>query len=107
MDRMQLTSELQIALARRSLRRSYIRKKIVEYLEQIRPQGSYLSDISYNIDTAPSNVSFAIRGYKERFRKEESLIQLKLVEEINCGNKGKTTIYRITELGSEVVKSLK
>ncbi|MEF8848749.1 MAG: archaellum operon transcriptional activator EarA family protein, partial [Candidatus Thermoplasmatota archaeon] len=81
----------------RSLRRSSVRKKIAEYLFDINPSGSYTSDIAYNINTTPTNVIGAIRGMKNRYRKEESLIGLNLVEEVESQKNIK--VYRITNFG--------
>ena len=89
----------------RSLRRSNIRKKIAEYLFEIRPSGSYTSEIAYNVKTTPTNVLGAIRGMGERYREEESLIHLNIVEQINSGKDIK--IYKITDFGKEILESLK
>ena len=69
----------------RSLRRSNVRKKIAEYLFDISPSGSYTSEIAYNVKTTPTNVIGAIRGMNSRYRSDESLISLHLVEQINSG----------------------
>ena len=92
-------------LVMRSLRRSNVRKKIAEYLFDINPGGSYTSDIAYNVDTTPTNVIGALRGMKKRYREEESLIGLKLVEEIKSEKNMK--IYRLTDFGKEIMQSLK
>jgi len=89
----------------RSLRRSNVRKKIADYLFDISPSGSYTSEIAYNVKTTPTNVLGAIRGMSSRYREEESLINLNIVEldETNQGIK----IYRITDFGKEIINSLK
>ena len=69
-------------LIMRSLRRSSVRKKIAEYLFEISPSGSYTSDIAYNVKTTPTNVIGALRGMNTRYRDEESLLSLNLVEQI-------------------------
>jgi uncharacterized protein len=89
----------------RSLRRSNIRKKITEYLFEIDPVGSYTSEIAYNIDTAPTNVIGAIRGMGSRYKKEESLIALDLVEQIKSKNNVK--LYRLTDFGKEILINLR
>ena len=66
----------------RSLRRSNIRKKIADYLFDISPNGSYTSEIAYNVKTTPTNVIGAIRGMGSRYKAEESLIALEVVEQI-------------------------
>ena len=92
-------------LALRALRRSNVRKKIAEYLFEISPSCSYTSEIAYNINTTPSNVIGAIRGMDSRYRTEESLIGLDIIELKNAGNNIK--LYNITPFGKEVVESMK
>ena len=89
----------------RSLRRSNVRKKIAEYLFEISPSGSYTSDIAYNIKTTPTNVIGAIRGMNSRYRDEESLLSLDIVEQIDTGKNIK--IYRLTSFGKEIIESIK
>jgi len=87
----------------RSLRRSNVRKKIAEYLFEISPSGSYSSEIAYKVKTTPTNVIGAIRGMQSRYRQEESLITLNLVEEIK-GNK-EIKLYKITDFGKEIIQN--
>lgn len=89
----------------RSLRRSSIRKKIADYLFDISPSGSYTSDIAYNIKTTPTNVIGAIRGMSSRYRDDESLLSLNIVEVVETGKNVK--LYRLTDFGKEIVKSLR
>ena len=91
-------------LIMRSLRRSSIRKKIAEYLFEISPSGSYTSDIAYNIKTTPTNVIGALRGMNTRYRNEESLLSLNLVELIDTGKNVK--IYKLTDFGKEMLQSM-
>jgi uncharacterized protein len=91
-------------LVMRSLRRSSVRKKIAEYLFDISPSGSYTSDIAYNVKTTPTNVIGAIRGMNSRYRDDESLIGLNLVELIESNKNVK--IYKITDFGKEMIKSI-
>ena len=91
------------SLVMRSLRRSNIRKKIAEYLFEISPSGSYSSEIAYKVKTTPTNVIGAIRGMQSRYRQEESLITLNLVEEIK-GNK-EIKLYKITDFGKEIIQN--
>jgi predicted transcriptional regulator with HTH domain len=88
----------------RSLRRSNIRKKIAEYLFEISPSGSYTSEIAYNIKTTPTNVIGAIRGMGDRYKEEESLIDLGIVEQVTGGKDVK--LYRLTEMGKEIIISI-
>lgn len=89
----------------RSLRRSNIRKKIADYLFEISPSGSYTSEIAYNVKTTPTNVLGAIRGMGSRYKQEESLIALDVVEQIISGTDVK--IYKLTDFGKEIVSSLR
>ena len=89
----------------RSLRRSNVRKKIAEYLFEISPSGSYTSEIAYNVKTTPTNVIGAIRGMNLRYRDEESLLSLNIVEQIN--NRRDIKLYRLTDFGKEILESMK
>ncbi len=89
----------------RSLRRSNIRKKIAEYLFEISPSGSYTSEIAYNIKTTPTNVIGAIRGMGDRYKEDESLIGLNIVEQVTGGKDVK--IYKLTNMGKEIMGSIK
>ena len=89
----------------RSLRRSNIRKKIADYLFEISPSGSYTSEIAYNVKTTPTNVLGAIRGMGERYKKDESLIGLQIVEQVTGGKDVK--LYRLTDMGKEIIENLR
>ena len=89
----------------RSLRRSNVRKKIADYLFDISPSGSYTSEIAYNIKTTPTNVIGAIRGMNARYRNDDSLITLNIVEQVSGGKNIK--IYRLTDFGKEILESIK
>jgi predicted transcriptional regulator with HTH domain len=89
----------------RSLRRSNIRKKIAEYLFEISPSGSYTSEIAYSIKTTPTNVIGAIRGMGDRYKENESLIDLGIVEQFTGGKNVK--IYKLTEMGKEIIGAIK
>ena len=90
----------------RSLRRSNVRKKITEYLYDISPSGSYTSEIAYNCKTTPTNVIGAIRGMDQRYRQEESLISLQIVEQVDSGKNHDIKLYKITDFGKELLSSL-
>jgi hypothetical protein len=97
--------EIRKPLVIRALRRSNVRKKIAEYLFEISPSSSYTSEIAYNIKTTPTNVIGAIRGMESRYREEESLLALKIVEEKSSGKNIK--LYGLTSFGREIMESLK
>ena len=89
----------------RSLRRSNVRKKIADYLFEISPSGSYTSEIAYNVKTTPTNVIGAIRGMNTRYRNDESLIGLNIVEQISGGKNIK--LYKLTDFGKEMLELMK
>ena len=97
-----LSVDIKRPLVIRSLRRSMVRKKIAEYLFEISPSCSYTSEIAYNIKTTPTNVIGAIRGMDSRYKQDESLIGLGLVEEREGGKNIK--LYGLTSFGREVVQ---
>jgi hypothetical protein len=111
MDGMQDRSNVGISLDERrplvvrSLRRSSIRKKVAEYLFEISPTGSYTSEIAYHVKTTPTNVIGAIRGMQSRYREDESLLSLNIVEQTSGGKDIK--LYRLTDFGKEIVETLK
>ena len=88
----------------RALRRSNVRKKIAEYLFDINPSCSYTSEIAYNIKTTPTNVIGAIRGMDSRYREDESLISLKIVE---LADNKDIKIYKITDFGREIINEMR
>ena len=100
-----VTPETIRPLVMRSLRRSSVRKKIAEYLFEISPSGSYTSDIAYNVKTTPTNVIGAIRGMDSRYREDESLLSLDIVEQTQSGKDMK--LYKITDFGKEIILSLR
>ncbi len=101
-----VSPELRRPLVIRSLRRSNVRKKIAEYLFEISPSYSYTSEIAYNVKTTPTNVIGAIRGMGTRYKEEESLLSLDIVEEKN-NNKKNIRLYGLTSFGKEVVESFR
>jgi len=80
--------ELKKPLAIRALRRSNVRKRIAEYLFDISPSYSY-----------------TMRGMQTRYKEDESLLNLDMVEEKNCGNN--IRLYGITDFGKEMLKTIK
>ena len=88
----------------RALRRSNVRKKIAEYLFEINPSCSYTSEIAYNVKTTPTNVIGAIRGMGSRYKADESLISLNIVEEKSGGKNIK--LYALTSFGKEILEEV-
>lgn len=104
-DRTVISPDILRPLIMRSLRRSNVRKKIAEYLFEISPSGSYTSDIAYNVKTTSTNVIGALRGMSTRYRDEESLLSLNIVEQVDSGKNVK--IYKLTDFGKEILQSMK
>ncbi len=104
-EMLETSPELKRPLVVRALRRSNVRKKIAEYLFDISPTYSYTSEIAYHVRTTPSNVIGAIRGMQTRYRVEESLLNLGIIEERSCGNN--VRLYSITDFGKEMLKTVK
>jgi uncharacterized protein len=102
-----ISPEMLKPLIIRSLRRSSVRKKIADYLFEISPSGSYTSEIAYNVKTTPTNVIGAIRGMNSRYRDDESLLSLNLVEQIEGGKHKDIKLYRLTDFGKEIVEGLR
>ena len=88
----------------KALRRSNVRKKIAEYLFDISPSCSYTSEIAYNVKTTPTNVIGALRGMGSRYKEDESLLSLDIVEE-KIGGKN-IRLYGLTPFGKEMIESL-
>ena len=104
-NELELSIDIKRPLIIRALRRSNIRKKIAEYLFEINPSSSYTSEIAYNVKTTPTNVIGALRGMDSRYKEEESLLSLNIVEEKSGGRNIK--LYGLTPFGKEVIESLR
>lgn len=98
------SSDIKRPLVIRALRRSNVRKRIAEYLFEISPNLSYTSDIAYNVKTTPTNVIGAIRGMNTRYKEDESLICLDLVEEKSGGKN--VRLYGLTPFGKEILSEI-
>ena len=103
--KLEISLDIKRPLVRRSLRRSDIRKRIAEYLFDISPSCSYTSEIAYRVKTTPTNVIGAIRGMESRYREDESLLSLEIVEMKSGGKDIK--LYGITPFGKEILESIK
>jgi len=104
---LEVSIDLKRPLVVRALNRSKIRKKIAEYLFEISPSGSYTSDIAYHIKTTPTNVIGALRGMGSRYKEEESLIGLQIVEQINSGRNKDIKLYKLTDFGRKIIQNFK
>ena len=100
----ELSAHVKKPLVIRALRRSNVRKKIAEYLFEISPSCSYTSEIAYNVKTTPTNVIGALRGMGTRYKTDESLLSLDIVEEKSAGKN--IRLYGLTSFGKEIVQDL-
>jgi predicted transcriptional regulator with HTH domain len=89
-------------LIAKALRRSYVKRKIINYLSIY--ECGYISEIARYISCTPTNVCGAVRGMQNRYNTGDSLVGLNLVEEIDTGRKDKLRFYRITPLGRESIE---
>ena len=103
-DDVELSTGMKRPMVARALRRSNVRKKIAEYLFDIHPSYSYTSEIAYHVKTTPTNVIGALRGMNSRYRKDESLVGLDLVEEKKSGSNIK--LYGLTQFGREMIEDM-
>jgi len=101
----EISVESKRPLVVRALRRSSVRRKIAEYLFDISPSASYTSEIAHHVKTTPTNVLGALRGMESRYREDESLLSLNIVELKTSGKDIK--LYGITPFGKEILESLK
>jgi len=74
------------------------------YLYKIYPDSSYPSDISRQTKIDPTNVIGGLRGMGSRYNKTNSLIGIKLVEEVQLNG---VTYYKLTETGKELIENMK
>ena len=103
-DKLESSIAIRRPMVVRALRRSNVRKKIAEYLFDISPSCSYTAEIAYNVKTTPTNVIGAIRGMGSRYKEEESLLTLDIIEERRVGKN--IRLYGLTPFGKEVIETL-
>jgi len=85
-----------------SLRKSKVRREVLEYLVNVHPDKAYISVISKSTEIGINEVYGALNGVKGRYKKENSLISLGLVgKEV----KNDIYLYYVTPLGVEVWRS--
>jgi len=104
-NRIEDSIDIKRPLVIRALRRSNIRRKVAEYLFDISPSYSYTSEIAYNVGATSSNVIGALRGMNSRYKKDESLIGLDVVEEKSSSRN--IRLYGITPFGKEMIESVR
>ena len=87
-----------------SLRKSKVRREVLGYLVNVHPNKVYISVISKSTEIGINEVYGALNGVKGRYKKENTLISLGLVDkEIKNG----ICLYYATPFGVEVWRSYK
>ncbi|ABR54194.1 conserved hypothetical protein [Methanococcus vannielii SB] len=88
----------------RSLKKSKLRKKVLYFLYDSYPNGTYLSELSRKVRSDPANVLGCLKGMNTRYNGSSSLIELGLIVYIEEDG---IKIYKMTEYGKNIVKYLK
>jgi predicted transcriptional regulator with HTH domain len=97
-------SEVSHPVAIFALRKSKIRREVLGYLISIYPSRSYASEIARKSQLRVTDVCGALNGLSDRFKKENSLVDLNLVEKTERDN---YVFYRATELGVKTLNIIK
>jgi predicted transcriptional regulator with HTH domain len=87
-----------------ALRKSRIRREVLGYLISIYPSRSYASEIARQTRLRATDVCGALNGLSDRFKKENSLVDLNLVEKTEKDN---YIFYRATELGARTLNVIR
>jgi predicted transcriptional regulator with HTH domain len=87
----------------RALRRSRVKRDVLSYLCSIYPESAYPALIADAVGASYENVVGALRGLGERYRREDSLLGLGLVEEVSIG---RAKFYRVRDGAVEICRSL-
>lgn len=92
-----------IPIMERVLRRSYVKRRIVRYLDN---HGfGCMSEIAHNINVTPTNVCGAIRGMNNRYNRSDSLLELGIISvDIVKRDNEKMKVYFLTPSGKDAVK---
>jgi predicted transcriptional regulator with HTH domain len=94
---------LLLAKAKLSLRRSRVRRAVLEYLASIYPRASYPSEIARAIGARADQVLAALTGYKDRYTEDLSLVHLGLVKRVPV--RRNMTLYSISKFGMTILRS--
>jgi len=86
-----------------ALRTSKLRWHVLDYLVRIHPEGSYPSEIARNTGLRANEVYGVLNGVTNRYKKENSLVNLNLVKRERKNN---MWIYYATDLGCKTCRSL-
>jgi len=86
-----------------SLRKSKVRQMVLEYLVSIYPEKSYPSEIARETGLGINEVYGDLNGVSNRYKKENSLVNLNLVKKERKNN---IWVYSATDLGCETCRLL-
>ncbi|ACB40253.1 archaellum operon transcriptional activator EarA family protein [Pyrobaculum neutrophilum] len=78
-----------------ALRRSRVKRDVLKYLCSIYPESAYPALIADAVGASYENVLGALRGLGGRYKAEDSLCGLGLVEEVPVG---RVKLYRVRDL---------
>ena len=84
-----------------SLRKSKIRRTVLEYLVSIYPESSYASEIARKIDLRLNEVCGALNGSPNRYKEKNSLVKLGLVKKEQTKS---SYLYTATDKGCKIWK---
>ncbi|AFA40181.1 Uncharacterized protein conserved in archaea [Pyrobaculum oguniense TE7] len=87
----------------RALRRSRLRAQVFEFLCEVYPEWAYPGLIADAVGASYENVVGALRGLGKRYRPEDSLLVLGIVEE---RREGKLRFYRLRDEYVELCRAL-
>jgi predicted transcriptional regulator with HTH domain len=91
----------------KSLRRSKIRIVVLLFIAQSYFRQANLKELCKGLNICASNILGALNGYKGRYKFEESLVGLGLVERVEYLIDGHKLIhYRLTEKGARIAGML-
>ena len=85
------------------LRKSKVRQMVLEYLVSISPESSYPSEIARETGLGINEVYGALNDVSNRYKKENSLVNLNLVKQERKNN---IWVYSATDLGCETCRLL-
>ena len=98
-----MTDTVWDAKIRISLRKSKIRRTVLEYLVSVYPKKAYVAEVARETDLRPTDVCGVLNGLSDRFKKENSLVDLGLVKK---HEEKDTCLYSATEVGCEILRLL-
>ncbi|MCK4247511.1 MAG: transcriptional regulator [Methanomicrobia archaeon] len=85
------------------LRKSKVRRMVLSYLVNIYPHYSYPSEIARNTNLRATDVCGVLKGLSNRYKKENSLVDLGLVEK---SGKKNGHFYNATKIGCKIWRLL-